>query len=80
MRVICIDSEAWPKNFSPAQYDDNTIQTGNSYNVCDSAIRVGHLFYELREDMGYWYYSGCFAPTSNINELELLEQRQTQLV
>jgi len=78
MKVICIDAEAWPTDYLEEDGNGKIVE-GNIYDVIDSETDGGHLWYEISQDKDWWYYAGCFAPLSNIDETELLEQREALL-
>ena len=86
MRVICIDddviSEPTVKN----------LVKGNIYNVMDTrevkdfitkaGFKAVDGIYYLPIETGNWYHSSLFVPINENqqDEMELLEQRQSELV
>lgn len=71
MKVVCIDT---PKTVEPNIGADSIVIIGQRYTVNDET----EYAYELVEHLGYGYAKRCFAPCSDIDETELLQQRQTQ--
>lgn len=77
MRVMCIN-EAWRASDGASQAMRPVF--GNTYTVIDQKYTPwGWLGYELAECIDYLYKSDYFIPLSDIDERELLEQRQEQL-
>lgn len=77
MRVICIDDDAWPPNM-PYEAEDGILKNGETYNVVDVFFDEGYIWYELENDLGSGYWENCFARTSEIDEKELLKERQKE--
>jgi len=69
MKVICIDSEAWPDGVENQPSD--IIKVGNTYEVIDVKLAFGYVWYELAEDIGFVYWERCFAQISDIDETEM---------
>jgi|GEM_PF-3563868 len=71
MRVLCVNSEAWPDDM--AQQDNSgIIENGECYTVVDVFFDEGYIWYVLAEDepeFGYW--ENAFARTSDICEHEM---------
>jgi len=51
MKVICINSEAWPENF-PLENDEGKIVNGETYEVTDVFFEEGYIWYEVSIDDG----------------------------
>jgi hypothetical protein len=80
MRVICVDGikkgeKAWD---TPKVCDDfDAIYEGEIYNVVREKVYDGHLCYFLQEKRNNAaYYSGLFMPLSEIDEKELVKERE----
>ena len=73
MKVICIDDNGYPDGLIP-EFTDNKVKFGGIYNVIDTVTHSNDVWYELKEDIGFWYWANCFAPLSNIDETEMKRQ------
>lgn len=79
MKVICVNSSAWPNGYPP-DVMGGVIKEGNLYDVITIHIVDDYVWFCLAEDPKFMYWENCFGRVSNIDERELLEQRQTELV
>lgn len=73
-KVICIDEDAFPEAI---EYDliDNFLKDGNVYMVEYTFTNHGYTFYKLIGAM-YGYWEKCFAMCSDIDETEILSNRE----
>jgi len=76
MKVIFIGEPNKCNTFGPAP----NLTLYNTYCVIDTFKEDGRYFYELTGYESWGYDVGGFIPLSQIDEMELLEQRQTELV
>jgi hypothetical protein len=81
MKVICIygvkkgDLNHSNPSFPAPKYDE--IYEGEIYTVLSSITWEGHLVYSLEERRPDALYSAdCFAPISDIDETELIKERE----
>ena len=81
MRVLCVkginkgDDNYEEKRQPAGKYDE--IYEGETYTVVNELKKDEIVFYylaERRHDATYW--SGCFIPLSNIDETELVNERE----
>lgn len=79
MRVLCTNSEAWPDDY-PKEDNNGKITNGDSYIVTDVFFEDGYIWYELSIDPDFGYWENCFSRTSDIDETELIKERQSELV
>ena len=71
MKVLCIDKDAWPENYTcPQQSLDVKISNGKTYEVSDIQEIDGFTWYQLPHDIEWFYWEGCFIGTSDIDEKE----------
>lgn len=76
MRVMCISDyiENEMKSYMPK------LKVGEIYTVIKETKESGFYFYLLSEhinpDFNYWYEKSCFIPLSDIDETELIKQRE----
>ncbi len=73
-RVLCIDT---PRSIAHGTDCLPIVKVGELYHINCDCYDDGK-FYELVEHLGYSYASRCFAPCSNIDETELIRERQTE--
>lgn len=76
MRVMCINDNVE----SLRRCKKSILVFGEIYNVIDYTKDEEGEFYELAEDKGYEYRTDAFAPISEIDETELIKERQSELV
>lgn len=79
MRVICIDAHAWPSGLPP-EITGTDLKEGVVYDVVDEQFLDGYNWFCISPFINFLYWDGCFAPLSTIDEMELLHNRQTELV
>ena len=72
MTLLCIDT---PKTFEQGIDTVPIVKVGHKYHVNDNS----DIGYELIEHLGYIYAFRLFIPLSEIDERELLHNRQTEL-
>lgn len=77
MKVMCINDtihEMTGNKFMPK------LRIGETYTVVDETEYRGHFFYLLLEfidpNFKYWYEKEQFIPLSNIDETELIKERE----
>ncbi len=75
MRVICINEEAWPIGVEPCS-EDGLIRNGEVYDVVDVEFDKGYIWYFVSIDDSGTYWENCFARCSDIDEIELIKERQ----
>lgn len=76
MKVICIKE---PTKFEP--HFKPIVSVGSPYQVKEiQQDKQGNLFYELQEHEGVVYLSSLFARVSDIDETDLVKQRQLDLI
>lgn len=74
-RVLCIDT---PKTIDPNAGANPIVKVGHIYHLNTPDCYGDGLQCELVEHIGYAYATRCFAPCSDIDETELIRERQTQ--
>jgi hypothetical protein len=74
MKVICIDENAWPYNI-PYE-ESNFLRTGKEYWVEKAVLEDGYVWYDLSGDPGNLYWERQFAQISDIDETELVNERE----
>lgn len=76
MKVMCISDfiENHMKLYMPK------LKVGEIYTVIKETNQNGFSFYLLGEyidtNFNYWYEQSCFIPLSDIDETELIKQRE----
>ena len=78
MRVICIDSEAWPVGL-PICDTNGKIRNGKSYDIVDVYFEDGYIWYEISADPNFGYWENCFARTSSIDETQMTRENIQEL-
>lgn len=74
MKVLCIDASTDADSEMPVD-----LVEGQIYTVVDDQVYQGLLWYCLQENLDAWYSSDAFVPLSDIDEMELLKQREKEL-
>lgn len=75
MRVICIDDKRVPfMRFDGISYA-HLLKVGETYTVIGEDTN-GYELAELPHPKGSYWYKGRFIPLSNIDETELINQKQ----
>lgn len=79
MKVICIDTDAWPPNLSYEPEIVDNIKLGETYTVTNVVFADGYIWYYIDNDDSGAYWENCFARCSDIDEKELIKERQTEV-
>lgn len=78
MKVVCINT-GHPGQYAPDEIPCK-VKEGQVYEVVDSEYEGGYEWYELSFDIGTWYIAEMFIPLSDIDETELVNEREEYLV
>lgn len=78
MRVICVDRNAFPSNIS-WDGENDFLQDGVVYTVIDIWLDEGFIWYEVEGHFNAGFWENCFSRLSEIDERELIEERENQL-
>jgi hypothetical protein len=77
MKVLCINSRIIGSS-PPGLH--SILEEGEVYEVVDETTRYGKLFYELSAQRDHFYAAILFVPVSDIDERDLIRQREDELV
>jgi hypothetical protein len=75
MRVICVNEDAFPQNATVAN-SNGVVKNGEVYDVINVYFNEGYIWYVLSVDPDYGYWENCFARCSDIDETELIKERE----
>lgn len=75
MKVICTNATNFPENATESD-SKGVIKNGEIYEVINVFFDEGYIWYVLSVDPDYGYWENCFARCSDIDETELIKQRE----